>query len=330
MPTKIVTPHGTYSAKVYESEHAFEAAVVANAVEIFGAGRFYLDCKRAIGTQGKKINIPDGYLIDLRGKVPQLYVVENELASHDLFRHIGIQLLEFSYTYSLSPRKVKQVVAEEIYKNQAVRHACDEYAISNGYRNLDHLLDFLVEQGFAAIVLIDEATEELNKVVNKFAFPVNVIELSVYADTSEQAAYVFSPFLDDVEVSLPGNGPGVSQLDASELDTVIIGFTENGFQAFLDENRSYAIRMSSSMIQHIKHIAVYQIAPRKAITHVATVDKIISWGDTGKYCVEIAEPAREIGPVPLDGKGPKTFRLPRYTTLSRLSAAKSISDVFGG
>ena len=52
-------------------------------VNIFGEGRYYIDCKRRIGN-GAKFNIPDAYLLDLKANEPRLFVVENELASNDL------------------------------------------------------------------------------------------------------------------------------------------------------------------------------------------------------------------------------------------------------
>ena len=54
-----------------------------------------------------------------------------------------------------------------------------------------------------------------------------------------------------------------------------------------------------------------------------------AWKDSGKYCLEFAEPAREIGPIKLGqasrGKAPQA---PRYTSMSKLTEAKTLSEVF--
>lgn len=327
--TRIVTTSGIFDAVTPESEKGFEEAVVANAQHIFGEGRYYLDCKRRIGPKGKKSNIPDAYLLDLRRNEPRLFIVENELAAHDLFKHIGVQLLEFSHAHSQAGRQLKAVLFEEISKLSDVQRACEHYAREKGYRNLDNLLDYLVfETPFQAVVIVDEATDELFSVVKHFSFPVEIIEFVTYEDSDGHQAFSFTPFLRDVgESVIRPEGPTA---DIGELDTIVVPARDDGFQeTFIGENRWYAIRIHSSMIPQIKHIAAYRVAPMSAITHVAPVSRIFPWQDSGKYCLEFAEPAREINPIKLDqpGRG-KVPQSPRYTSMARLSQAKTLSDVF--
>ena len=69
----------------------------------------------------------------------------------------------------------------------------------------------------------------------------------------------------------------------------------------------------------IKYIAVYQVAPQSAITYVAPVSSIEPWGDTKKFVVNFAEPARKIGPIPLLKNGlVKAPQNLRYTNYERL------------
>src|SRR5271154_3219703 len=97
LPMSVIwTKSGPYHRVEYASEADLEAAISETRAELFGPDRIYLDVKRKIGAKGGLRNIPDGYLIDLSGRQPRLYVVENELASHDPLRHIAVQILEFS------------------------------------------------------------------------------------------------------------------------------------------------------------------------------------------------------------------------------------------
>ena len=98
---------------------------------------------------------------------------------------------------------------------------------------------------------------------------------------------------------------------------------------FLGENRWYAIRMHSTMREQIRFIALYQVAPISAITHVAEVASIEPWQDTSKYVVAFSAPAKEIGPITLPKVGRvKGLQNLRYTTLTRLEAAKTLDDLW--
>jgi len=80
----------------------------------------------------------------------------------------------------------------------------------------------------------------------------------------------------------------------------------------------------------IKHIAVYRVAPISAITHVAPVESVDPWQDTGKYTIKCAEHPKELlKPIKLVPKG--KVRAPqslRYTSYERLINAKTMEDVF--
>jgi len=115
-----------------------------------------------------------------------------------------------------------------------------------------------------------------------------------------------------------------------QRDTVIVPAQEDGFQeTFLGENCWYAIRISGGMLSQIKYIAAYRTAPMSAITHYAPVERIESYGDTGKYKLVFSAPAIEIPSIPFDGATPGCLQGPRYTSLQQLLRAKSVGDVFG-
>src|ERR1041385_8654940 len=88
----------------YASENDLEKSIVEVSSDLFGPSRIYLDIKKKIGSKGSQQNIPDGYLVDLSGRKPRLYVVENELAAHDPLRHIAVQILQFSLSFEAELR----------------------------------------------------------------------------------------------------------------------------------------------------------------------------------------------------------------------------------
>lgn len=82
------------------------------------------------------------------------------------------------------------------------------------------------------------------------------------------------------------------------------------------------------MIDKIKYIAAYQTAPVSAITHYARVDRIEPYGDSGKYRLVFAEPAKEIEHIVYADATAGSMQSARYTSFSKLKEAKKITDVF--
>jgi len=227
----LVTPRGIYRLVQFDTEKEFEERIVAQAEIIFGKKSAYVDCKRIIGKQGAKRSIPDAYLIDFSSnRAPKLFIVETEIASHDLFQHIGVQLLQFAHSFAAAPRQVKQVLFDEISKETSICESCERYAKQYGLRNLDNMLDHLVNDDFRALIVIDEATPELHKVVRNFRFPVEIIEVATYKGDRGDSIYRFSPLFEDVT----GVKESIEEreqrpVDVEEFDTIVVPAREDGF-----------------------------------------------------------------------------------------------------
>ena len=322
-----------YHEEPFSLESDLEKAILEVSAALFGENRLYLDTKKIIG-KGKTKNIPDGYLIDLSSaKEPKLYVVENELAKHDPLKHISVQILEFSLSFETTPHKVKNIIKEALAERPASLEVCQAYAAKHGFENVDVLLERMIygEDRFSALVIIDELSEELEKVlITRFQFPVEILTLERYQDQHDQRMYCFEPFLSDVTAPTPPGKSALPPLDPAEIDTIVVPAREDGFQeTFMGENRWYSIRIHSSMISKIKYIAVYRVAPESAITHIAPVASIDQWKDTRKYVVNFVGRAAPIGPIALVQKGRgKAPQGPRYTSKSRLDEAKNLDEVF--
>ena len=329
-----------YFEEPFENEKELETAVIELARPLFGDLRFYLDVKKKIGGKGKIVNIPDGYLLDLSStKEPKLFVVENELETHDALEHIALQILKFSLSFEQSPHQVKIIVRDCLAKDKSAFDRCSKYAIENGHENIGRLLEKIIHtpDAFNALVIIDEASEELKKVLwSRFKFPVEILTLKQYATPTGERMYNFEPFLIDVGglVESPQGieTVSVSTIDPSAIDTVVVPAQEEGFdEVFLGENRWYQIRIHPSMIPKIKYVAAYRVAPEKAITHVAPVKSIERWKDTAKYVLNFSEPAKAIGPITLVPKPNGLViapRGPRYTSFERLKKAKNLDEAF--
>lgn len=331
--TELWADAASYRLTTYKDEKELEGVILQLREHLFGPHRVYLDVKRKIGLRGGQRNIPDGYLIDLQRSPPQLYVVENELESHDPLRHIAVQLLQFSLSFESDRLLVKSILMDALNEAPDDRRKCEIYVEEHpDYRNLDHLLESLVTQsGFQALVIIDTVPEDLEKVLlERFRFPVEVMYLRPYEGDQGARAYSYEPFLADIEPPSPEPGaPQRRPVDPAELDTIVVPARPEGFRSvFLGENRWHAIRIHTSMREQIRWIAAYQVAPISAITHTAPVRSVEPWEDSGRFVVNFEAPAREIEHIPIVGDGRVTgLQGPRYTTKARLDAAKDVTDL---
>ncbi len=315
-----------FTYREYSQEKEFEEQVVCQAREIFGPNALYIDIKKRIG-EDNILSIPDGYLIDASFPAqPRLYIIENELVTHDPYKHIGQQLLKFAISYKASGRAIKTFLLEHVLTDPVKKSFMDKTALQAGYRNIDAFFeDIIFEKPIGAIVIIDEVTEDLENVLSQLTMKTDVLEFRTFESKGE-LLHKFTPFQSELRETEDRS----SNIDPSEWDTIVVPANEEGFKsAFLGENSWWAIRISSSMIERIKYIAGYQTAPISAITHYAEVAKIEKYKDTTKYIIYFKDPAKEIGPIKLSvkkkGSAPQA---PRYTTYAKLVTAKTLEELF--
>lgn len=316
----------TYNEYPYRKEADLEAAVNIVKDKLFGENRIYLDDKKKIGQKGKTNNLPDGYLIDLTDtKNPKIFVVENDLSSHQHLKHIAVQILEFSLSYESSKVKIKNIIKECLQKRKDELAKCEKFAKINGFENVDYLLESIIHKkdSFNALLIIDKLSEELETVlISRFRFPVEIITLKRYKSRKDNLLYEFEPFLHEIIEDT------VNQ-EISEIDTIVVPAREDGFvETFLGKNCWHAIRLNSSMIPKIKYLATYQVAPISGITHIAEVKNIEQYKDTNKYIVYFTEKAKKIKKVELGKSKGKAPQNSRYTSKARLLKAKTLDDLF--
>lgn len=310
----------------FESESELEDAVNQVKDALFGPTRIYLDDKKKIGKQGNTNNLPDGYLLDItNNQDPKIFVVENDLASHQHLRHIAVQILEFSLSFESSKVKIKNIIKEMLQKRIDCWKKCEAFAKKNGYENVDYLLESIIHKkdSFNALLIIDDLGEELETVLmSRFKFPVEITTLKRYKNGNDTILYEFEPFLYEV-------AEDTVKVDISEIDTIVVPAREEGFnEVFINQNCWYQIRLNASMIPKIKYIAAYQVAPISAITHIAEVKSIEQYKDTNKYILYFSEPAekiKHIGLGKIKGKAPQG---PRYSSREKILSAQSLDNLF--
>jgi len=263
--------------------------------------------------------------------------VENEIVSHDPFKHIGIQMLKFVTSFDEIQLKVRHFIMEYITSHRPLLARLEESRKKSDARNIDNYLDKAVYGEFHGIVVIDEAQEELHRVLQKINADISVLELKTYESEDGTRMFMYDTLYDDEETIEPTGIKSrktkltpatIAQKRARRLqcDTIIVPAQADGFKkVFLGEHKWYAIRIGPAMKDRIKYIAAYQVAPVGAVTHCAEVTEIRPYKDTGKYVVTFKQPAVKIRQIK-----PRDTRFspqgPIYAQRNRLLKAKTLED----
>jgi hypothetical protein len=324
---KLLIDNKIYNYYEYPLEKEFEQIIVEKSVQIFGQNSIYIDIKKRIGDS--ILTIPDGYLIDFSFQAdPRLYIIENELSSHDPYRHIGSQILKFAISYKESGRKIKAFLYDHLASAGKLALA-EEQIKHTKYRNIDDFLESLIfEKPVAAIVVIDQTTPELENVLSQLTMSTDILEFQTFK-CGEKCIYKFTPFNAEIREAVDEQG---SSLKPEELNTVVVAAREDGFEKeVIGNSQWFAIRIHASMLDKLKYIAIYQVAPVSAITHYAEIASIDKWEDTNKYVLYFKDTAKAITPIPLDkdmGKKGLAPQAPRYTSIDKVLKAKKLSQVF--
>ena len=321
-----------FEAVSFKREDEFERCVVDLADRIFGQSTIYVDVKKRV--HGNNIiSVPDGYVVDLADpQSPKLFVVENEIVSHDPFKHIGIQMLRFATSFEDAQTLVRNFLMEEIGKSPEAMARLEAGCKQSSCRNVDNYLDQAVYGGFRGLVVIDEARHELHRVIEKIRSNISVLELKAYQSADGSRIYEFDTLYDEYD---PEPTKTIADVKSDRTtrrarravsDTIIVPAREEGFrEVFLGENRWHSIRIGAAMKEKIRYIAGYQVQPTSAVTHIAEVQEIRPWKDTGKYVVVFKTPAQEIGPIPV--KDPKKApQAPVYVRRADLLNAECLEN----
>jgi len=110
--------------------------------------------------------------------------------------------------------------------------------------------------------------------------------------------------------------------ESEGFDTIVVPAREEGFrQRFLNEHCWFAVRIKARYIAKLRFIAAYQVAPVGAITHMAEIDAIVPYNDTGKYMFKFKGSPIALTPIPRLRSSEANMQSARYALREKLLSA---------
>jgi len=316
-----------FEEKTYDKEEELEDAAVNNKNYIFGSDVVYFNYKHRVGSKDVR-GIPDGFLVDFSDpENPQLFYVEYELQSHQLYDHIGAQIMKFYASFETGKEELLDKLINLLNEDKNLMKEVKAHLDKSPFANEDSFVNYLIyKRDLGIIIVIDEQTEDLNALLNKLSEGPEVVVLKKYQYRNE-LVYQYTPFREGITES---RGSNKENLPKKEVDTIVCPAREEGFnEAFLNKNAWWAIRISPTLIPQLKYIAMYETYPISTINWYAKIKNIKPYKNTGKYIVYV-EKRKRIHPIKLDANKRQGIapQAPRYTTYKRLLSAKKISQLW--
>lgn len=311
-----------YEPDSFSTEQELEDAVQKHAEDIFSNDCIYICIKKRVTNKNNNfINIPDAYVIDFRGR-PKLWVVENELSTHDSFRHVGVQMLQFASQFTEGSFEIKSMLLEAINKDKDLQESANKLTKKVNFQNIGEVLDYAIYKNeFGFVIIIDEINQDLYSVTRELARQPELLQIQKYKSKDGTLLYTYEELLGEV---VEAKSTWIKDID--DIDTMVAPAKEEGFKrVFLGQKEWYAVRIASSVIPRLKYLAMYEVAPIKAIRWVGKIESIQPFEDTGKYKIFLSE-INEIEPIKLGNSKYAPYG-PRYTTYELLQKAKDLGDL---
>ena len=177
-----------------DEEKDFHPMVKKYSKEIFNEDSIYFDIKHKLTSKSGIAAIPDAYVITL-SKPYEWYIVENELASHQVYNHIVPQVSKFvdSIEELETQRDIRDILNNMVEQDKDIKAFIEKKTGKDSYRFLSELVSLSPK----IALIIDEITPEVDKASKSLKKLANtkIIEFKTFVrdDASNVYAHLFEP-----------------------------------------------------------------------------------------------------------------------------------------
>jgi hypothetical protein len=196
--TQVLTVDGVeYIEHEPDSERELEECVQQHAFRLFEEKAIYLPIKTKLKSHSGIASIPDAFVLNLSSL--KWSIVEVELSTHPLHRHIFEQLSRFTLSHN-NPQSRKDLV-ETFYNaitDDPILETTVKLQIGSG--EIHRTLTKLIDQTPSIIVIIDKKTQGLEEVCANLSLNTKVIEFKIYKrkDSGIKTAFLFNSLNNEI------------------------------------------------------------------------------------------------------------------------------------
>jgi hypothetical protein len=210
----LITSSTRFIQAPFDSEEELERVVVDNYEYIFGPSTIYLSKKSMISVPSGSGTIPDGFAFDLSKK--QWFIVEAELASHDVWSHIAPQVAKQIAAASMP--QTKQFLVDRLIKifreNQEIRDKFEDEGIE--HIDIRKVLDqILATQPFIGMP-IDSVSPDLSVWAKSIRGDAKLWEIKKYIELGNPANVLYE-FPEENRPTLDTKQPDAGSIDVYDI-----------------------------------------------------------------------------------------------------------------
>lgn len=171
----------------------FHPIVKEHIKDIFGENSLFIEANKLTSDAGKG-SIPDGFVI-VFGDKPEWHILEMELSSHDVYKHVVDQVGRFisGIGNTNTQRRVVEAIYQEVTQSK-LRKAEFEEKIGSG--ETYKFLNDLISKHPVLTVIIEEKTVELAEAIGLLKYsPIKIIEFQTLRRVGAESvhAHLFEP-----------------------------------------------------------------------------------------------------------------------------------------
>ncbi len=314
----------------YTKESDLQACVTVVASQMFGPTTVYVDVKKRLAGDDV-VTIPSGYVIDLtEPQTPRLFAVKVAITRYAPFFQLGVDLFKFVAGFDEHHSAICDYLRSQISQDTEGLARLQAACQASAYNAVNEYLDQVVRGRFRGLVVIDEAREELQRILGKINADFSVLELKTYEAEDGSRLYQIDTLYGEPATAAPSaaSASPAGQIEAGGVDTLIVPTREESFKRlFLREDQWPGVSIAPAMKEKIRYVAAYQPAPVNAVTHLAEVREIVPCQRPGQYVLVFKRPAQEIRPIPLQQLHRTPLR-PVYARKDALMRADTLEAAF--